>query len=159
MEKTTDASISRSIFDTCTDLSVLYQINDIHIVDQGFRDVIEEFQGLGHDANMPDFLSKGVSQLPAMDAKESPMITKCRWVMESFHACFKKWRFSSELLTIGTVIRIVVASLNEYRPIIYDGKLTKHANTVQQMRSLSNHQSHIEELVSSGQLSLRKKLD
>ena len=88
--KNNDASISRSVLDTCTDLSVLRQDNDVHIVDRGFRDVVEAFQALGHDAKMPGLLSKGDSQLSAIDAKESHMITKCRWVEEFFHARFKK---------------------------------------------------------------------
>ena len=48
--KNNDASVSRSVLDTCTDLSVLCQDNDVHIVDRGFRDVVDEFQALGHDA-------------------------------------------------------------------------------------------------------------
>ena len=51
--KTNDVSISRSVLDTCTDLSILCQDNDVYMVDRGFRDVVEDFQALGHDAKMP----------------------------------------------------------------------------------------------------------
>ena len=91
--KNNDASISRSILNTCTDLSVLHHDNDIHIVDRGFRDVVEEFQALGHDARMLGLLSKQDSQLSALDANESRMIIKRRWVAESFYVRFKKWQF------------------------------------------------------------------
>ena len=39
-EKNNDASISSSVLDTCTDLSVLCQDNDIYIADRGFRDIV-----------------------------------------------------------------------------------------------------------------------
>ena len=90
------------------------------------------------------------------------MITKCRWLVESFRARFQKWQFfsvrinQSFLFNIGTLARIVAASLNKQRPIIYDGKSIEHANIPQRMLSLLNQQSHIEELVPSGQLSLWK---
>ena len=83
-EKNNDASISSSVLDTCTDLSVLCQDNDIYIVDRGFRDVVEDFKALGHDAKMPSLLSKKHARPSAIDANESCMITKCRWVVESF---------------------------------------------------------------------------
>ncbi|CAF2055097.1 unnamed protein product [Rotaria magnacalcarata] len=91
--KHNDAAISRAILDKCTELSVLCEDNDTHIVDRGFRDVAEEFQALGYDLKMPGLLSKGDKQLSTIEANESRLITKCRWVVESFHARFKKWRF------------------------------------------------------------------
>ena len=97
-EKNNDPSISKSVLDTCTDLSVLCKDNDIYIVDRGFRAVVEDFQALGHDAKMPSLLSRKHAQLSAIDANESCMITKCRWVVESFHARFKECRLFSERL-------------------------------------------------------------
>ncbi|CAF3356926.1 unnamed protein product [Rotaria sp. Silwood2] len=160
--KHNDAAISRAILDKCTELSVLCKDNDTHIVDRGFRDVVEEFQALGYDLKMPGLLSKGDKQLSTIDANESRLITKCRWVVESFHARFKKWRFFSEqidqsfLLNLGTLSRIIAASLNRYRPIIYDTTSVEHEDMAQRMLSLLKQQSNIETLVSSGQLSLRK---
>ncbi|CAF5064481.1 unnamed protein product [Rotaria magnacalcarata] len=87
------AAISKAILDKCTELSVLCEDNDTHIVDRGFRDVAEEFQALGYNLKMPGLLSKGDKQLSTIEANESRLITKCRWVVESFHARFKKWCF------------------------------------------------------------------
>ena len=94
--KNNNNSISRSVLDTCTVLSVLCQGNDVYIVDRGFRDVVEDFQALGYDAKIRSLLSKKHSQLSAIDANESRMITKCRCVVESFHAFFKRCRLFSE---------------------------------------------------------------
>ncbi|CAF5214503.1 unnamed protein product, partial [Rotaria magnacalcarata] len=82
--KHNDAAISKAILDKCTELSVLCEDNDTHIVDRGFRDVAEEFQALGYDLKMPGLLSKGDKQLSTIEANESRLITKCRWVVESF---------------------------------------------------------------------------
>ena len=76
--KNNDASIPRSVLDTCTDLSVLCQDNDVYFIDRGFRDVIEDFQALDDDAKMPSLLFKKHSQLSAIDANESRMITTIR---------------------------------------------------------------------------------
>ncbi|CAF4390592.1 unnamed protein product, partial [Rotaria magnacalcarata] len=75
---------------------------------------------------MPGLLGKNDKQLNTTDANESRLVTKCRWVVESFHARFKKRRFFSEridqsfLLNIGKLTRIVAASLNKYRSLIND---------------------------------------
>ena len=157
-----DAVISKAILDTCQNLSGLSQDDDTHIVDRGFRDVAEEFQALGYNVRMPGLLSKTDKQLSTYDANESRLITKCRWVVESFHARFKKWRLFSEridqsfLLNLGTLVRVVAASLNKYRPVIYDAKSPQHQELAQKMLTLINTQSQMEILVSSGQLSLRK---
>ncbi|CAF1060022.1 unnamed protein product [Rotaria magnacalcarata] len=160
--KHNDAAISRAILDKCTELSVLREDNDTHIVDRDFRDVVEEFQALGYDLKMTGLLSKGDKQLSTIEANGSRLITKCRWVVESFHVRFKKWRFFSEridqsfLLNLGTLSRIVAASLNRYRPIIYDTKSVEHEDMAQPMLSLLKQQNNIETLVSSVQLLVRK---
>jgi hypothetical protein len=74
----------------------LCQDNDTHIVDRGFRDVAAELGALGYDIRMPGLLRKEDKQLSTIDANESRMVAKCRWVVESFHTRFKKWRFFSE---------------------------------------------------------------
>ncbi|CAF2268807.1 unnamed protein product [Rotaria magnacalcarata] len=91
--KHNDAAISKAILDKYTELSVLCEDNDTQIVDRGFRDVAEEFQVLGYDLKMSGLLSKGDKQLSTIEANESRLITKCRWVAKSFHARLKKWCF------------------------------------------------------------------
>jgi hypothetical protein len=97
------------------------------------------------------------------DANESRLVTKCRWVVESFHARFKKWRFFSEridqsfLVNIGNLTRIVAACLNQYRPVLYNANSDYDRVTAQRMIDLLHRQSGLEKLVSSGKLSLRRK--
>ncbi|CAF2087006.1 unnamed protein product [Rotaria magnacalcarata] len=124
------AAISKAILDKCTELSVLCEDNDTHIVDRGFRDVAEEFQALD-----------GWSSL---------------FTPASRSGVFSERINQSFLLNLGTLSRIVAASLNRYRPIIYDTKSMEHEDMAQRMLSLLKQQSNIETLVTSGQLSLRK---
>ena len=60
------------------------------------------------------------------------------------------------MLNLGTLVRVVAASLNKYRPVIYDAKSAQHQELAQKILTLINMQSQMEILVSSGQLSLRK---
>ncbi|CAF3020910.1 unnamed protein product [Rotaria sp. Silwood2] len=159
--KNNDSSITKEILHTCTNLSNLCQDDDIQIVDRGFRDVAAEFEALGYDMKMPGLLDKNDKQLSTNDANESRLISKCRWVVESFHARFKKWRFFSEridqsfLLNIGKLTRIVAACLNKYRPVLYDANSDHDKAIVQRIIDLLDRQSTLEKLVSSNQLSLR----
>jgi hypothetical protein len=161
--KNNDSSITKEILNTCTDLSTLCQDDDVQVVDRGFRDVAAEFENLGYDIRMPGLLGKGDKQLSIDDANESRLVTKCRWVVESFHARFKKWRFFSEridqsfLLNIGKLTRIVAACLNKYRPVLYDANSDHHKAVAKRMLDLLHRQSELEKLASSSQLSLRKK--
>jgi hypothetical protein len=108
---------------------------------------------------MPGLLDKDDKKLSANDANESRLVTKCRWILESFHARFKKWRFFSEridqsfLLNIGKLTRIVAASLNKYRSVLYDANSDYDKAIAQRMIHLLNRQSEIEKLVFNGQIS------
>jgi hypothetical protein len=161
--KHNDSSITEEILHTCTNLSILCHDGDVQIVDRGFRDVAAEFEALGYDMKMPGLLAKDDNQLSANDANESRMVTKCRWVVESFHARFKKWRFFSEridqpfLINIGKLTRIVAACLNKYRPLLYDANSDHDKAIAQRMMDLLHRQSQLEKLISGGQLSLRRK--
>lgn len=71
-------------------------------------------------------LDQGDKQLFLDIANESRLVTRCRWVVESFHDRFKKWRFFLErrdqtfLLTLGILTRTVAGCLNKYRRVLYD---------------------------------------
>ncbi|CAF3368604.1 unnamed protein product [Rotaria sp. Silwood2] len=135
---------------------------DIHIVDRGFRDVADTFEDLGFDVKMPGFLRKGAKQLDIEQANETRMITKTRWVVESFHSQFKKWRFFSErisqdfLLNIDILVKTLAGSLNKYKPRIYYGKSTEDFTLANKMFLLKDRTSNLEQLISNGDFSLRK---
>ncbi|CAF4815848.1 unnamed protein product [Rotaria socialis] len=130
--KSNDSTITKEILSICANLQHLCQAGDVQIVDRGFRVVAEEFETLGYDVKIPGLLGKNDKQLNTTDANESRLVTKCRWVVESFHARFKKWRFFSEqidqsfLLNIGKLTRIVAACLNKYRSLIHDANSDEH---------------------------------
>ena len=52
-----DASIAKSIANTCDTLTKWCEKGDTMIVDRGFRDVIESFIEMDYEARMPDFLT------------------------------------------------------------------------------------------------------
>ncbi len=67
-------------------------------MDKGFRDVAAEFEEMGFDIRMPGFLDKKSKQFTSEEANETRLLTKCRWVVESFHARFKSGEcFPNEL--------------------------------------------------------------
>ncbi|CAF4115827.1 unnamed protein product [Rotaria sp. Silwood2] len=135
---------------------------DTQIVDRGFRDVAGAFEDLGFDVKMPGFLQKGAKQLDIEEANETRMTTKTRWIIESFHSQFKKWRFFSErisqdfLLNIDILVRTLAASLNKYRPRLFRGKSAEDYTLANKMLLMKNRTSHLEQLISNGDLSLRK---
>ena len=160
--KHNDSSIAKEILQTYSNLSILCQDCDVQIVDRGFRDIAAEFEAISYDMKMRGLLAKDDGRL---SANESCMVTKCRWVVESFHARFEKWRFFSEridqsfLVRIGKLTRIVAVCLNKYRSLLYDANSDHDKAIAQHTIDLLHRQSRLEKLICSGQLSFKKKMD
>ena len=118
---------------------------------------------MGYDVKMPGFLDKNAKQFTSEEANETRLVTKCRWVVESFQARFKKWRMFCEridqsfILNIATLTRTLAACLNEYHPILYDANSSEHEAIAQRMLQALHRSSEIEQLISSDKLSMRKK--
>ena len=116
----------RAILNTCNNLSIICEDGEVQIVDRGFRDVAAEFEEMGFDIKMPDFLDKNSKQFTSEQANETRLVTNCRWVVESFQACFKKWRMFAERIdqsfipNIAALTRILAACINKYRAVLYD---------------------------------------
>ncbi|CAF4953618.1 unnamed protein product, partial [Rotaria sp. Silwood1] len=160
--KDNDAKISKAILEMNDNLSVICEPGDIQIVDRGFRDVAGVFEQLGFDVKMPGFLKTDAKQLDLDQANDTRMTTKTRWVVESFHSQFKKWRFFSErinqdfLLNIDILVRTLAGSLNKYRSRLFDGKSADDYALANKMLLMKNETSHLQQLISNGDLSLRK---
>ena len=81
---------------------------------------------MGYDIKIPGFLDKNSKQFTSEQANETRLVTKCRWVVESFHAGFKKWRMSAERIdqsfipNITALTRILAVCINKYRAVLYD---------------------------------------
>ena len=152
----------KAILELYDNLSIICEPGDTQIVDRGFRDVASAFEDLGFDVKMPAFLQKGAKQLDIEQANETRMTTKTRWVVESFHSQFKKWRFFSErisqdfLMNIDVLVRTLAATLNKYRPRLFDGKSTEDYALANKMLLMKNRTGNLEKLISNGDLSLRK---
>ena len=152
----------KAILELYDNLSIICEPGDTQIVDRGFRDVASAFEDLGFDVKMPAFLQKGAKQLDIEQANETRMTTKTRWVVESFHSQFKKWRFFSErisqdfLMNIDVLVRTLAASLNKYRPRLFDGKSAEDYALANKMLLMKNRTGNLEKLISNGDLSLRK---
>ena len=82
-----------------------------------------EFEKMGYDIKMPGFLDKNSRQFTSEEANETRLVTKCRWVVESFHARFKKWRMFAEridqsfIVNIAALTRTLAACINKYRTV------------------------------------------
>ena len=73
---------------------------------------------------MPKFLGKHQKQFTTIEANETRLITKIRWVIESANGRVKQWRFFNNIIPntmiekIGDYFRIVCAMINCYRPVL-----------------------------------------
>jgi hypothetical protein len=143
-------------------LSIICEPGDTQIVDRGFRDVAGVFEELGFAVKMPGFIQQGAKQLTAEQANDTRMTTKTRWVVESFHSQFKKWHFFSEriaqdfIVNIEILVRTLAASLNKYRPRLYEGKSPEDYALANKMLLMKTRTSDLEQLIINGDLSLRK---
>ena len=73
--------------------------DDIDVVNRGFRDSIDfpetEF---GIKCKMPAFISKAYVQFSDEEGNSSRLVTKVRWVVESFNGRLKKWQYLDKVL-------------------------------------------------------------
>lgn len=159
-----DASIAKTITNTCDELTDWCEEGDVMIVDRGFRDVMNVFHGLGYEVKMPEFLTKGKKQHDTEAADKSRLITKIRWRVESYHARLKKWTLIGSRIEnafipkVADCIRILSAALNCYRgPIGEDQINLSDTLLAQQMRSLLGRNNLLQERVLLGTLSSRSK--
>ncbi|CAF1059620.1 unnamed protein product [Rotaria sordida] len=142
-------------------LSVICEPGDTQIVDRSFRNVAGVFEQLGFAFKMPGFLKTGAKQLDSDQANDTRMITKTKWVIESFHSQFRTWRFFFErisqdfLLNIDILVRTLAANLNKYRPRLFYGKSADDYALANKMLLMKNKTSHLQQLISNGDLSLR----
>ena len=153
----------QAILNTCNNLSIICEDGDVQIVDRGFRDVAAEFEEMDYDSKMPGILDKNSKQFASEQANETILVTKCRWVVESFQARFKKWRMFAERIdqsfipNIAALTGILAAYINKYRAVLYDANSPEHHVITHRTLQAGQRRSEIERLVSSNQLSMRKK--
>jgi hypothetical protein len=113
--------MTKDILSKQTTLKNFFKPNDVFVVDRGFRDCISYLNDLGLQAEMPSFLEKA-HQHTTLEANQSRLITKNRWVVESVNGIIKKWKYLDNVVInmnipyVGDDFRFVCALINKYRP-------------------------------------------
>jgi hypothetical protein len=131
--KNNDASIILDIFkNNINELENYFEMNDVFIVDRGFRDSLEYLETKGYKTQMPTFLGKR-KQHTAAEANASRLVTKIRWVIESANGRIKKWSYfynTIENLNIPFIekdFKNICAIINAFRPPL--GNVNDEENT------------------------------
>lgn len=86
---TSDASIMRDLMQEDSPIHGFLRVNDVFILDRGFRDSIDKIEECGYNPHMPPTRVRG-EQLTTLDANKSRLITMIRWVVETINGRFKK---------------------------------------------------------------------
>lgn len=99
-----------------------FKQEDIFIVDRGFRDSIEYLENLGMNVEMPYFLKKNQDQFTTLEANETRLVTKIRWVVEAINGVIKRFKYFNNIVPnqmiphIKNDFRIICSLINRYRP-------------------------------------------
>eukprot|EP00732_Lithocolla_globosa_P004009 Lithocolla_globosa_v1_NODE_3469_length_1661_cov_21.691158.p1 type:complete len:267 gc:universal NODE_3469_length_1661_cov_21.691158:230-1030(+) len=115
---------------------------------------------------MPSLLPKGQSQHSVEEGNLSRLVTKTRWVVEAYHARFKKWKFFDGRISnyhipfLGQYMRIVSAALNRFRgPLFTSVDRVGDIQRAHQMLTLAKNpkQNEVASFVERGKYSSRSK--
>ena len=98
--KNNDAGITEHILLLNSELTEWMAEGDVCVVGHGFRDVIETFESIGFETKIPSYLKKEESKHSIEDANQTRLVTKVRWVVETYHGRMKKLKFFMRSLTI-----------------------------------------------------------
>lgn len=88
--KNNDAGILKSILSELPTDSPYLQPGDHHILDRGFRDVIQMLLRLGHLTHMPELMDSEDKQFTTTQGNESRRVTLVRWLVEAVNGRIKK---------------------------------------------------------------------
>lgn len=120
-----DAKILHNILVDDQEIFMSLELNDVMIVDRGFRDVVPELRDRGFIVKIPNFLKKNVNQFTDMEANESRLVTKTRFVVEARNGHMKSiWKYFSGVKITQSMphlmddFKIGAALINAYFPVI-----------------------------------------
>ncbi|XP_018401795.1 PREDICTED: uncharacterized protein LOC108778963 [Cyphomyrmex costatus] len=152
--KNNDANIFTALLQSdSTKLRQWLKSNDVFVVDRGFRDCLYLLEDLNLVSKMPHFLERG-KQHSTLEANESRLVTKVRWVVEAVNGLIKTWKAldhvfpNSQIPYIGEYVRIVCALCNAFRPPRAQNKPEDEiiGNRMMQLVSQPNHLQELVEL-------------
>lgn len=124
--KNNDAAMLQSEFENDMErMQEWFRVNDIFVMDRGYRDATDLLNNLGISWKMPAFLEKGQKQLTTEQANASRLVTKIRWVVEARNGHIKSiFKFLEKTVQIQHVpnlkdfYKIAGAIINRYHPLI-----------------------------------------
>jgi hypothetical protein len=126
--------------------------------------VLDTFREMGYEPKMPAFLRKGQTQNTTEEANESRLCTKNRWVVQSYHARIKKWRFLTEIIqnsiipSLADCVLIISTALNHFQgPLIPNAANDKFEKTSRMMKNRTTQRNIMFEKVQNGELSARSR--
>lgn len=88
---------------------MVFQANNILIVDQGYRDAVDLLEQLNIRYHMPELLERGQRQLITAQANSSRLVTKTRWIVEARNGHIKSiFHFLAQVTRILLILVIFI---------------------------------------------------
>lgn len=157
------AQITKHIAEDENKLKSYFKNSDLFIVDRGFRDVLEYLDSVGFDTKMPDYLAKNQKQHDVLEANESRLVTKIRWVVEAVNGLIKNWKYFDNIILnvniphIKRDFRIVCAIINKFRKPRVTSK-PEDIEIANKMLELLNKCNQLKDLVENNKRIKRKNV-
>jgi hypothetical protein len=153
-----DTSILEEILEEDPEIHSLLQRGDIFLLDRGFRNVRDYLATNGFVAKCPAFVPTTQKQLTTIEANQTRLVTKCRYVVEVTNAflktCFRaldKTVPNQSLLHYLDDFRIAAALINKYHSRIYsDGE--NSVDMADKMLAKVNEENQLETIIQQHKL-------
>lgn len=144
-----DAKILKIIIADDEDIFSSLALFDVLILDRGFRDVVNNIKNL-------DYIKKNEKQFNVMEANESRLVTKTRFIVEarnghmkSIWKCFSRTKNTYTMPHFMEDFKIGAALINTYFPVIHTD-VDVHLNDIGAlMLSRKNHKNLLYPIVNS----------
>lgn len=137
---------------------------DILVVDRGFRDSLPLLDNLGYKVHMPKFLNKNQTQFSTIEANETRLTTKVRWIVESTNGRIKQWKIFDKVMhnslipLMSDYFSIVCALVNCFSSSFVHDTTKDEAIAVKMLQLLNNSnalKSYIDNLKHTSQAHLK----
>ena len=144
------------------DLRDPLNVNDMFLLDRGFRDCLDEMRNeYKLDPKMPALLGKQQKQLTSEDANMTRLVTKCRWVVKAINGFLKSFKAlkqatNKSLPHTYADYRIACSLINKFfKRLFSDHQDVKVI--VQNMKDRLPTTNELKEIVTTNNLHLKSK--
>ncbi|CAF1406262.1 unnamed protein product [Didymodactylos carnosus] len=121
-----DAKICEQILTTMDRLREWCNVNDVMIVDRGFRDILITFEELGFDSKMPAYLARNMKQHTAEEANDSHLIISA--VLNAYRPRTTESVDPQAQKTLAMSTEQRAAMQNDLKKRVESGKLSSKSN-------------------------------